>query len=332
MLSSTCTCFEPILLHLHHIPSSGGEKEHRLSSSTEREKLTSPSYDDYNSVWTATPAWLAQRSWQNPSDARDTPSATTWNTPNTTLFEYLSQNPVQGARFGCMMAMQAGGKTMWADEGAYPVRERLGNASDDEVLVVDIGGGAGHDLLGFRARYPDLKGKLVLQEMPYMVEKIKREGACEGVVELMDHDFYGEQPVKGSFQAPIPSLTLSARNETKTKRTPADTQIPAAHSYFFHQILHDYSDATCRQILQQIIPAMKAGTSKILINELVLPDQGAHWLTTSLDIALMTCLAARERTEREFRELFESVGLVVQGIWKHPQGFDSVIEVTLAEG
>jgi hypothetical protein len=115
-------------------------------------------------------------------------------------------------------------------------------------------------------------------------------------------------------------------------RNSANIQIPAAHSYFFHQILHDYSDATCRQILQQIIPAMKAGTSKILINELVLPDQGAHWLTTSLDIALMTCLAARERTEREFRELFESVGLVVQGIWKHSQGFDSVIEVTLAEG
>jgi hypothetical protein len=158
-----------------------------------------PSYDDYNSVWTSTPAWLAQRSWQNPSNARDTPSATTWNAPNTTLFEYLSQNPVQGARFGCMMAMQAGGKTMWADEGAYPVRERLGNVKDDgEVLVVDIGGGAGHDLLGFRARYPDLKGRLVLQEMPYMVEKVKGEGACEGVVEIMGHDFYGEQPIKGS--------------------------------------------------------------------------------------------------------------------------------------
>jgi hypothetical protein len=107
---------------------------------------------------------------------------------------------------------------------------------------------------------------------------------------------------------------------------------PGAHSYFFHQILHDYSDDTCRQILQQIIPAMKAGTSKILINELVLPDQNAHWLTTSLDLALMTCLAARERTEREFRDLFESVGLVVKGIWKHPQGFDSVIELALAEG
>ena len=123
-------------------------------------------------------------------------------------------------------------------------------------------------------------------------------------------------------------------DDREERRNPANThnKTPGAHAYLFHQILHDYSDETCRQILQQIITAMKAGTSKILINELVLPDQGAHWLTTSLDIALMTCLAARERTEREFRELFESVGLVVQGIWKHPQGFDSVIEVTLAEG
>jgi hypothetical protein len=98
-----------------------------------------------------------------------------------------------------MMAMQAGGKTMWADEGAYPVRERLGPAKDDgEVLIVDIGGGAGHDLLGFRARYPDLKGRLVLQEMPYMVEKVKAEGACDGVAEVMGRDFYKEQPIKGS--------------------------------------------------------------------------------------------------------------------------------------
>lgn len=69
--------------------------------------------------------------------------------------------------------------------------------------------------------------------------------------------------------------------------------------------------------------------SKILINELVLPNQGAHWLTTSLDLGIMTCVAACERTEEEFRALFASVGLEVAGIWKHPEGHDSVIEVTL---
>jgi hypothetical protein len=43
----------------------------------------------------------------------------------------------------------------------------------------------------------------------------------------------------------------------------------------------------------------------------------------------MTCVAARERTEEEFRSLFASVGLEIAGIWKHPEGYDSVIEVTL---
>jgi hypothetical protein len=33
--------------------------------------------------------------------------------------------------------------------------------------------------------------------MPYMVEKVRTEGACEGIVELIAHDFYGSQPVKG---------------------------------------------------------------------------------------------------------------------------------------
>jgi hypothetical protein len=101
-----------------------------------------------------------------------------------------------------------------------------------------------------------------------------------------------------------------------------------AHAYFLHQILHDYSDETCRKILQQIKPAMES-KSKILVNELVLPEQGTHWLTTSLDLGVMTCLAARERTEEQFVALFESVGLEMTGIWKHPEGFDSVMEVTL---
>ena len=69
--------------------------------------------------------------------------------------------------------------------------------------------------------------------------------------------------------------------------------------------------------------------SKILINELVLPEKGAHWLTTALDLGVMTCLASRERTEDEFRELFASVGLEMTGVWKHPGGYDSVLEVTL---
>ena len=92
--------------------------------------------------------------------------------------------------------------------------------------------------------------------------------------------------------------------------------------------MHDYSDETCRHILQQIKPAMWP-KSKILFNELIVPNQGAHWLTSSLDLGIMTCIAARERTEGEFRELFASVGLEIAGMWKHPEGYDSVMEVIL---
>ena len=93
------------------------------------------------------------------------------------------------------MAVQASGKTMWADKGAYPVKERLGGAEEDEVLVVDIGGGTGHDLLGLKARYPDLKGRLVLEELPYLISRMtdKLDG-----VELVEHDFYNPQPIKGT--------------------------------------------------------------------------------------------------------------------------------------
>ena len=115
-----------------------------------------------------------------------------------------------------MMAMQSGGKTIWADEGAYPVRERLGEASEGEVLVVDIGGGMGHDLVGFRERHPGVKGRLVLQELPYMIERVEGQGGIEGV-ELMGHDFYGEQPVKGSCHR-VFSLSFSRSSALQLKK------------------------------------------------------------------------------------------------------------------
>lgn len=73
-----------------------------------------------------------------------------------------------------------------------------------------------------------------------------------------------------------------------------------------------------------------ASRSKILINEVVIPDQGAHWLTTSIDLGVMTCLASRERTAEEYKVLIASVGLEMTGIWKHSEGYDSIMEVTLS--
>lgn len=96
-----------------------------------------------------------------------------------------------------------------------------------------------------------------------------------------------------------------------------------------HAIIQDWDDATCTQILLSIIPAMERGYSKIIINDFVVPDRGAHWVQTSLDLELMLGLAARHRTLAEHTAVIEGAGLRVVQIFRHPQSFDSLIEVEL---
>lgn len=114
------------------------------------------------------------------------------------------------------MAVQASGKTSWADEGAYPVKERLGDAEEDEVLVVDLGGGSGHDLLGFKARHPDVKGRLVLEELPYMINQLA--GKVDGI-ELVEHDFNTPQPIKGMFLLDLRRAHHVAMTNANGRRT-----------------------------------------------------------------------------------------------------------------
>ena len=42
----------------------------------------------------------------------------------------------------------------------------------DVVLLIDIGGGLGHDLGAFSARFPKLPGRVVLQYLPHVIESI----------------------------------------------------------------------------------------------------------------------------------------------------------------
>ena len=96
-----------------------------------------------------------------------------------------------------------------------------------------------------------------------------------------------------------------------------------------HSILHDWSDENGQKILQNLVPAMKPGYSKILINENVIPDTNAYWETTSLDIIMMSVFASTERTEGHWRRLVESAGLKVTKIWTAQRGVESLIECEL---
>ena len=104
-----------------------------------------------------------------------------------------------------------------------------------------------------------------------------------------------------------------------------------ARAYFLKYVLHDWPDDRCRQILAHLITAMQPGYSKLLINEAVLPDVGASWEQTSLDLYMMALASAMERTEGQWRRLLGGMGLTVLGIWRGGDGTESLIE-TMIEG
>ena len=67
--------------------------------------------------------------------------------------------------------------------------------------------------------------------------------------------------------------------------------------------------------------------SVILIDEIVIPNEGAHWRQTQLDLAMMASLAGMERTESQWRHLLTSAGLIIIGIFSYePEFGDSIIE------
>ena len=94
-------------------------------------------------------------------------------------------------------------------------------------------------------------------------------------------------------------------------------------------ILHDYPDQQCRLILHNIIAAMEKG-SRILVDDMVLPDAGIHWQAAQLDMAMMTGMAAVERTREQWYALLEGAGLKIQKIWTYTTSLqDSIIEAVL---
>lgn len=106
--------------------------------------------------------------------------------------------------------------------------------------------------------------------------------------------------------------------------------VSGARAYYLHSIMQDWDDETNQRILLSIVPAMEPGYSRVLINDYVIPDQGAHWLQTAVDWELMASLGARHRTEEEMRRVVEGAGLKIVGIFKHTQSIDSLIELDIA--
>ena len=152
------------------------------------------SFDVHAPTLVKLPEYLRRNGFRNPESATAAPFQYAFDTP-LHHFEWLKHNPRQLEAFNRLMTAQRQGVD-WFEY--YPVEDRLvrpWRAEADSVFLVDIGGGIGHDLIKFHERYPDIHGKLILQDLPSSIESIRD---MPSAISPMAHDFFTPNPVRGA--------------------------------------------------------------------------------------------------------------------------------------
>ncbi|KAF2727216.1 O-methyltransferase [Polyplosphaeria fusca] len=260
--------------------------------------MTKNCYDTLAPVIATLPEFMSNTKYANPTDKNNSPFNFAHKTSQH-YFEWLAQ-PENADQLQAMkdhMEFKTLGKK-WFQSVDIPVIFNNLSSEKDATLMIDIGGSAGHDIIDFQKTFPELPGRLILQELPSVIASLPSIFPTQ--VEKVPHDMFTSQPVKG------------------------------AKVYYLHMVLHDWPDESCRNILKNLIPAMKKGYSKILLNEIVVPDTGAGWFATGVDMLMMQCHAAQERTESDWRALVESVGLSLSKVWECEGSAEGLLEIELA--
>ena len=146
--------------------------------------------------------------------------------------------------------------------------------------LIDVGGGCGKLLTSILEVYPSLQGVVV--DLP---------GVINGANEHM-------QPCncRGRFAAVAGNFLESLPR--------------GGDLYLLSGVIHDWNNQNAQIILSNCRSAMRP-QGKVLLVECVVPERDNPSFSKLLDLNMMVMTGGRERTEREFRELFGNSGLRV---------------------
>jgi hypothetical protein len=143
--------------------------------------------------------------------------------------------------------------------------------------LADVGGGHGSLLCAILKANPKMKG--IVFDQPQVVEGAKGRIDSEKLgmrCETVGGDFF--------------------------------KSVPAADGYIMKHIIHDWDDERARTILANCRKAMVKG-GRVLLVEGIVPPGNVPSFDKLLDLEMLLFPAGKERTEKEFRELFDSAGL-----------------------
>ncbi|KAK4499671.1 hypothetical protein PRZ48_010189 [Zasmidium cellare] len=246
-------------------------------------------------AYNAIPKYLAKTGYKNPTDSA--PFNLAYNT-DLPVFEWRKHNP-ENAKAGqaFMAAQRIGQRSIW--DGRVPVSDlQLSekDVADGRVMFCDVGGGMGHQCLDLRKYHPELKGKMVTEDLPLAQDMIpNREEMKKLDIEPIPHDFMKEQPTKN------------------------------AKVYYLRNVIHNWNDEPSKVILSSVRKAM-ADDSVVIIDDVLMPTIGATWKQASMDMAMMTMLAAMERTKEHFEKLLADSGLKLREVHVYDEEYgDSLI-------
>ncbi|GAP90025.2 putative O-methyl transferase B [Rosellinia necatrix] len=245
----------------------------------------------------ALPRFLGETGYAEPGDEVRTVFQSAWGTASH-AFAWFGARPENLRRLNDFMAARREPGRSWLS--VYPVEGRLreaGGCAPSRPLYVDVGGGIGHQCAQFRERYPDVPGRVVLQDLPHSIAAALPTPG----VENMAHDFFEPQPVQG------------------------------AKFYFMRWILHNHPHHKILKLLANTKAAMATVQDSILlIDEMILPETNAHVDAVAIDLTMMCAFAGMERTEKQWRSILDEAGLKLTNIYLYnPDSHESVMEVRL---
>ena len=185
------------------------------------------------------------------------------------VFQYYAQNPEAGKTFNAAMT-----------SGSDAEKAAVVQTYDFSTIhkLVDIGGGQGSFISSILKANPTLQG--VLFDLASVVEGAQDVISAEGVADRCEI-------VGGSFYESVPN---------------------GADAYILKHVLHDWDDETSLTILKNCHSAIQEN-GKLLVVEQVVPPGNEPALAKFMDVNMMMMHPGGcERTEAEYRALFEAAG------------------------
>jgi hypothetical protein len=150
--------------------------------------------------------------------------------------------------------------------------------------VVDLGGGQDGFLAEVLRAHPTVRG--VLCDLPNVVKDARRlaDAGVASRAEVVAADFFQNIPPDGDV-------------------------------YVLKRVLHDWNDDTCVRLLRTVRATMPAAARVLAIDAVLAEGPDPARMS---DLLMMVLTPGRERTEAEFRSLFETAGLRLTRVVRTP--------------